>query len=116
MFCKKGVPKNLTKFTGKHLCLSLFFNKVLAKVFSCEFYEIFKNNFFSRTLPVAASKTHVALHLEVTRHVFLHFTVSIRSKCSTKTTSNSCQIQHASRHLEWKEVVLKLTRIFEARS
>ena len=28
MFCKKGVQRNFTKFTGKHLCLSLFFNKV----------------------------------------------------------------------------------------
>ena len=25
---KKGVLKNYTKFTGKHLCQSLFFNKV----------------------------------------------------------------------------------------
>ena len=28
MFCKKGVLKNLAKFTGKQLCWSLFFNKV----------------------------------------------------------------------------------------
>ena len=28
VFCKKGVPRNFTKFTGKHLCQSLFFNKV----------------------------------------------------------------------------------------
>ena len=28
MFCKKGVLGNSTKFTGKHLCQSLFFNKV----------------------------------------------------------------------------------------
>ena len=28
MFCKKGVLKNVTKFTGKHLCQSLFSNKV----------------------------------------------------------------------------------------
>ena len=42
------------KFTGKHLCQSLFFNKVagqtlflknLAQVFSCEFCEIRKNTF-----------------------------------------------------------------------
>ena len=25
---KKGLPKNFAKFTGKHLCQSLFFNKV----------------------------------------------------------------------------------------
>ena len=35
VFCKKVVLKNLEKFTGKHLCQSLFFNKVadLRKLF-----------------------------------------------------------------------------------
>ena len=28
MFCKKGILRNLTKFTGKHLCQSLFFRLV----------------------------------------------------------------------------------------
>ena len=28
VFCKKRVLRNFTKFTGKHLCQSLFFNKV----------------------------------------------------------------------------------------
>ena len=28
MFCKKDVLKNFLKFTGKHLCQSLFFNEV----------------------------------------------------------------------------------------
>ena len=59
---KKVVPINFTKFTGKHLCQSLFFNKVagvreetLAQVFSCEFCEISKNSYSYRTPPVAAS-------------------------------------------------------------
>ena len=64
---KKGVLRNFTKFTGKHLCHRVFFNKVaglrpatllkktLAQVFSCEFSEISKNNFSYRTPPVAAS-------------------------------------------------------------
>ena len=65
---KKGVLTNFAKFTGKHLCQGLFFNRVaglsfviklhrpatllkktLAKAFSCEFYEISKNSFFYRT-------------------------------------------------------------------
>ena len=62
---KKGVLTNFAKFTGKHLCQGLFFNKVAglsfviklhrpatllkAKAFSCEFYEISKNSFFYRT-------------------------------------------------------------------
>ena len=28
VFCKKGVLINFVKFAGKHLCQSLFFNKV----------------------------------------------------------------------------------------
>ena len=57
---KKGVLKRFAKSTGKHLCQSLFFNKVaglrpstllkkeaLAQVFSCEFCKIFKNTFFT---------------------------------------------------------------------
>ena len=68
MFCKKGVLRNFKKFTGKHLCQRLFFNKVaglalnfikkesLTQVFSCEFGEISKNTLFYRTPPVAASQ------------------------------------------------------------
>ena len=49
---KKGVPRNFAKFIGKHLCQSIFFNKVakkeiLAQVSSCEFCEISKNTIFT---------------------------------------------------------------------
>ena len=69
-FCKKGVLRNFTKFTGKYLCQSLFVNKVpglrpkacnfikketLAQVFSCDFCKISKNTFFYRTPPMGAS-------------------------------------------------------------
>ena len=64
---KKGVLKNFAKFTEKHLCQSLYFNKVaeacnfikketLAQVLSCEFCEIFKNTFFTEHLWATASK------------------------------------------------------------
>ena len=61
----KSVLRNFAKFTGKHLCQSLFFNEVaglrpqackfiknetLAQLFSCEFYEIFNNAFFTEHL------------------------------------------------------------------
>ena len=62
-FCRKDVLRNFAKFTGKHLCQSLFFNKVfnfikketLAQVYSCEFCEISKSTFFYRTPLLAAS-------------------------------------------------------------
>ena len=31
VFCKKGVLKNVSKFTGKHLRRGIFFNKVQAE-------------------------------------------------------------------------------------
>ena len=56
----EGVLRN---FLGKHLCQSLFFNKVsglrkketLTRAFSCEFSEIFKNTFFTEHLWTTAS-------------------------------------------------------------
>ena len=67
VFCERGVLKNFAKCTGKHLCQSLFLNKVagdacnvikketLAQVFSWEFCEISKNTFSYRAPLVAAS-------------------------------------------------------------
>ena len=61
VFWQKGILKNFAKFTGKHLYGSLFFDKVTAcncnfikkgdsiNLFSCEFYEIFKEHLFYRT-------------------------------------------------------------------
>ena len=50
---KKEVFKNLKKFTGKHLCESLLFNKVAG--LRRNFCENFKNTSFYRTRLVAAS-------------------------------------------------------------
>ena len=52
MFCKTGALKNFAKFTEKHLCQSVFFNKVAG------LREIFKSIFFIEQLqlPAAASK------------------------------------------------------------
>ena len=47
VFCEKGVSKNFFKFTGKQLRWSL---RSAAPVFTCEFYEVFKNTFFTKQL------------------------------------------------------------------
>ena len=67
---RKGVLRNFAKFRGKHLCQSLFFNKIIglmpqvcnfiqketmAQVFSCKFCEISKNTFFTKQLQENAS-------------------------------------------------------------
>ena len=55
MFFKKYVLKNFAIFTGKYLCWSFFLKMFIKKrpqhrCFSCEYWEIFKNRFFYRTL------------------------------------------------------------------
>ena len=67
VFCRRGVLRNIAKFTEKHLRQSLFFNKVgglrpatLLKRDSgtgifIEFSEISKKSFFDRTPLAAAS-------------------------------------------------------------
>ena len=64
---EKGAPINCTKFTGKHLCQSLLFNKLAGlrtatllkkkpwHVFSCEFCAISKNILFTEHLWATAS-------------------------------------------------------------
>ena len=44
MFCKKAKLKNLAKFTGKHLCESLFFNKVAGVDGGGNFFYTLKSN------------------------------------------------------------------------
>ena len=60
MFCKKGVLKNFPKFVGKHLCWRVVACKFIkndtpTQVFSCEFWEMFKNTFFTGNLRTNAS-------------------------------------------------------------
>ena len=47
VFCKRGALRNFTKFTGKHLCQSLFLNKVSGKRYKNMYiFRCTKNNFF----------------------------------------------------------------------
>ena len=57
---RKGVLRNFSKFTGKHLCQSLFVcnfikKETLAQLFSCEFCQISKSTFFTEHLKATAS-------------------------------------------------------------
>ena len=55
-FCTYLYIKNLANFTGKHLCWSLFLTKeIQTQAFPGEICKNFKNTFFHRTPPVAAS-------------------------------------------------------------
>ena len=69
VFSKQSVLKDFTKFTRKHLCKSLFSNKVVDeglqlylknrlwhKCFPVNFYEIFKNALFTEHLCICTSQ------------------------------------------------------------
>ena len=52
VFCKKGVRRNFTKFTGKRLCQSLFFNKVAGLRHGCfpvNFGKFLRTSFLQNT-------------------------------------------------------------------
>ena len=60
MIFKIGVLKNFAIFRGKlNLFLKSLFNKVSGLKFSCEHYKIFKNSFFHKIPPVAASEKFI---------------------------------------------------------
>ena len=74
VFCRKDALGSFAKFTEKHLCQSLFFNKVaglrpailLKKslwhgCFPVNFAKFLRTLFFYRTPPVAASKAYFDL-------------------------------------------------------
>ena len=54
---QKGVLKNFAKFTGKHLCKSLFLNKVAGHrlCFPLNFAKFFRTSFFIEHLRANAS-------------------------------------------------------------
>ena len=52
VFCKKGVLRNFAKFTGKHLCQILFFNKVAG----LRPETLFKTRLWHRCFPVNIAK------------------------------------------------------------
>ena len=52
VFCRKGVFRNFEKFTGKHLCQSLLFNKIAG----LRTVTLLKKRFCYRCFPVNFSK------------------------------------------------------------
>ena len=77
MFCRKGVAKNFTKGTEKHLPWSFFLIRMRASGLqlkkrlqhktqsdTCEFCEIFRNSFFYRT-PLEAISGTWSFELEI---------------------------------------------------
>ena len=81
MFNKKSILNIFSKFTGKHLCQSLFFNKVadllknnkdtLEQVFSSEFWKNFKNTFLTERFRVTGSGISTTFMISAL-HIIIH--------------------------------------------
>ena len=102
VFCKKGILGNFAKFTGKHLCQVLFFNKVvglrpanfieketLAQVFSCGICEISKSTFFTEhlrwLLQFLLERKKSILNSSVRKYMFYqHETSSLKTPLTPK--------------------------------
>ena len=76
VFCKKGVLRNFVKFAGKHLCQSLFLNKVAA----LRPATLFQKRLWHRCFPVNFTKflrtSFLKEHLWWLLLVFQNFEIS----------------------------------------
>ena len=78
-YVKKVLFKISRKFTGKHLCWNLLFNKAAAKkrdfktVFYYEFCEIFKNTFGRLLLPLKCLMFSKCFRAIISRKWFIQF-------------------------------------------
>ena len=90
--CKKGVLRNFIKYTGKHLCKSLFFNEVSG----LRPATLLKTRLLHRCFPVNFVKFLRTPIL--TEHLHISF-----GRVATRTTLNSSTFpltqQHTNKHL-----------------
>ena len=103
MFSGKRMFLNFANFTGKHLCSVSFLIKLqpdacntieketLAQVFSCEIFEISKNNFFTEHLRTTASDCLKIKYL-ITYKLNLIKTDLLCQMFSFHQTINVCQL------------------------
>ena len=80
MFTKKAFLKNITKFTGKHACQSLFFKRLRHRCFLVNFCpcENFQNSFLL-LCPRVTATTFIETQ-KFSRKVFYNFLSSVHSK------------------------------------
>ena len=84
VFCKNGVLRDFAKFTGKHLCKSLFFNKVaglrpatLLNLICIKWLPGDPSTIFLATIFTSKNarklRFHVFLHFSTRTHMILSF-------------------------------------------
>ena len=91
VFCKKGVSKNFTKFTGKQLCESLFLNKIAGlstatllkrrlwyRCFPVNFGKYLRNTFFTEHLRCLVPGEHLRCLFHFKFAFYFMFTFSFK--------------------------------------
>ena len=93
LYCEKGALRNFTKFTGKHLCQSLFFNKVARGLLSLRPATSLKKRLWQRCFPLNFVKFLITFFLQSTSGgSFLYLNFIKKSKCILK------QIRRIEKH------------------
>ena len=84
MFCKKGVLRNFTKLTGKHLCQSFFFDKVAGLRRATWVLLNFQEHFFTEHVRTTASETYQKLQKIYSKTIFNRFLYKLTTEVSLK--------------------------------
>ena len=118
-YIKKSALKSFAKFTGKHLCQILFwpeacnFNKkeALAQVFSGEFFEVFKNTFFTYTFgqhALYSTAFHCFTHESFITNIFIliHFfpMLPFYTPCKYQKIKGFLMFSGGIKRLHWEEM------------
>ena len=84
VFWKKGVVRNFAKFTGKHLCQSLFLNKVAGLLKKRLWHRYFPVNFvkFARTPFLTKHLGWLLLDVSYAYYIFILRTLKIQRSIS----------------------------------
>ena len=128
MFYKKLFPKFFAKVTEKHLCKSLFFNKVTGwGLFSCEFFFFFfflsgfsftdtdnsqdsrgrEGTFFYSTLPLLPAHEHLDIYVQLLHVGCLYAQCLYLPDCySIRFTTLSCEFCETFKNIFFTEHLL----------
>ena len=99
-FCKKDVLRNFSKFTGKHMCQSLFFNIDSDTGVPVDFVKFLRTTFLTKHLRwlllyiECTFRIYILLHIK--KHYFIHILACFKTRrkpqCIHKINLNSFAI------------------------
>ena len=112
VFCKKGILRNFTTFSGKHLCQSLFLNKV-AHLRSA---TLLKKRLWHRFFPVNFAKClRTPFLIEHFHRLFLHVFIYLHISCNILEKTGSLCPEYfgkvPGKYPGWSSILVKLQAV-----